>query len=205
MEKRDNYAIAAANARRLFLSYDQQKLIEKLRLAYDDTYLYTTFLGDRFRIRRTTGDMERQTENGWTEANGFNEVLTLFDLLCDSKPDRHPAGKMKSMTDFGLQFHQNLMEDTRDPFTLAVQENQQGFAAACLSLGGRAVRGADLGVQIPVFEELTITLLFWAGDEEFAPRLRFLWDENALQYLKYETMYYAVGYLKERLAEKMAQ
>lgn len=204
MEKRDNYAIAAANARRLFLSYDQQKLIEKLRLAYDDTYLYTTFLGDRFRIRRTTGDMERQTENGWTEANGFNEVLTLFDLLCDSRPDRHPAGKMKSMTDFGLQFHQSLMEDTRDPFTLAVQENQQGFAAACLSMGGRAVRGADLGFQIPVFEKLTITLLFWAGDEEFAPRLRFLWDENALQYLKYETMYYAVGYLKERLAEKMA-
>lgn len=204
MEKRDNYAIAASNARKLFLDYDQQKLIEKLRLAYDDTYLYTTLFGDRFRIHRTTGDMERQTENGWVASNGFNEALTLLDLLCDSRPDRHPAGRMKSMTDFGLQFHQSLMEDSRDPFTLEVEGNQRGFAAACQSMGGTPVPGADLGFRIPVFEELAITLLFWAGDEEFAPRLRFLWDENALQYLKYETMYYAVGYLKNRLTELMA-
>lgn len=204
MEKRGNYAISSANARRLFLSYDQQALIKKLGLTCDEAYLYTTFFGCPYRICRTTGDMERQTENGWVEANGFNEVMTLMDLLCDSKPDRHPSGRMRSMTDFGLQFHQNLMEDSRDPFTLAIQENRQGFAAACACLGGKPVRGADLGFQIPVFEELTLTLLFWAGDEEFAPRLRFLWDEHALQYLKYETMYYAIGYLKERLTEKMA-
>ena len=70
-------------------------------------------------------------------------------------------------------------------------------------MGGTERKGADAGFDIPVFQELYITLLFWEGDEEFAPRLRFLWDENALQYLKYETMYYAVGYLKERLEEKM--
>ena len=41
------------------------------------------------------------------------------------------------------------------------------------------------------------------GDEEFPPGLRFLWDENALMYIRYETMYYAKGLLLQRLAEKL--
>ena len=36
---------------------------------------------------------------------------------------------------------------------------------------------------------------------EFAPRLRFLWDANADRYLRYETMYYAMGLVRERLQE----
>ena len=203
MEKRDNYAISSANARKYFQTYDQEALIEKLNLKHDGQYLYPTFFGSPYRIDRSTGDMEREIAGKWESANGFNEVLTILDLLCDSRADRHPAGKMKSMTQFGLQFHQNLMEDTWDPFVQRVQVHPAAFSSACLALGGREVKGADLGYEIPVFEGLCVTLLFWAGDEEFAPRLRFLWDENALQYLKYETMYYAVAYLKEEILERM--
>ena len=35
--------------------------------------------------------------------------------------------------------------------------------------------------------------------------LRLLWDENALMYLKYETMYFAVGLLRQRFRELMGQ
>ena len=48
---------------------------------------------------------------------------------------------------------------------------------------------------------LEMALFFWAGDEEFAPRMRFLWDENSLQYLRYETMHYLLGVLRQRLKE----
>ena len=54
---------------------------------------------------------------------------------------------------------------------------------------------------MPVFEDLELVLRFWFGDEEFAPRMRFLWDENSLQYLKYETMHYLLGVLRQRLKE----
>ncbi len=203
MEKRNNYVIASVNARKLFLSYDQDALIRKLNLQSDDNWLYTRFFDGDFRVSRFTGDMERREGNAWISANGFNEVLTLMDLLCDSREDRHLSGRIKNMLDFGHQFHQNLLEESKDPFPQKIQENPAAFAAACASMGGRERKGADVGFYIPVFQELSVTLLFWEGDEEFAPRLRFLWDENALQYLKYETMYYAVGYLKERLTEKM--
>ena len=203
MEKRNNYAIASANARKLFLSYDQEALIRKLNLKYDDAWLYTRFFEGDYRISRASGDMERREGDTWQSANGFNEVLTLLDLLCDSQEDRHLSGKIKNMLDFGHQFHQTLLEESRDPFAERIQKNPAAFAAACVRMGGKERKGADVGFDIPVFQELAVTLLFWEGDEEFAPRLRFLWDENALQYLKYETMYYAVGYLKERLEEKM--
>lgn len=203
MEKRNNYVIASVNARKLFLSYDQKALIRKLNLEHDKDWLYTRFFDGDYRISRLTGDMERRTGETWQSANGFNEVLTLMDLLCDSREDRHLKGRLKNMLDFGHQFHQNLLEESKDPFTQKIQEDPAAFVAACMQMGGKVRKGADLGFDIPVFEDLSVTLLFWEGDEEFAPRLRFLWDENALQYLKYETMYYAVGYLKERLEKSM--
>ena len=52
---------------------------------------------------------------------------------------------------------------------------------------------------MPFFEDLRIAVQFWHGDEEFSPRLRFLWDAAADQYLRYETMYYALGLLRTRL------
>lgn len=203
MEKRDNYAAQSAIARKLFLGYDQAQLIQKLNLIFDETWLYTSFFNIPYRIHRATGDMERQEGGSWVSANGFNEVLTLLDLICDSKEDRHLSGKLKNMLDFGSQFHQNLLETSRDPFAETIQANPEAFAKACLAMGGKERKGADLGFDIPVFEDLCVTILFWEGDEDFAPRVRYLWDENALEYLKYETMYYAVGYLKGRL-EKLA-
>ena len=71
--------------------------------------------------------------------------------------------------------------------------------AACRELGGRPLSGADIGWEIPVFQELSIALLFWAGDEEFSPQIRYLWDENALAYIRYETMYYVLDWLRTRL------
>ena len=41
----------------------------------------------------------------------------------------------------------------------------------------------------------------WYGDEEFPPRLRFLWDENTTRYIRYETTWYALGLLMKRLRE----
>ena len=43
----------------------------------------------------------------------------------------------------------------------------------------------------------------WHGDEEFPPRLRFLWDENPTRYIRYETTWYAAGLLLSEIKSKM--
>ena len=41
MERRDNYAIAAQRAKKLFLEYDQPLLARKLGAKMDEDYFYT--------------------------------------------------------------------------------------------------------------------------------------------------------------------
>lgn len=201
MSHRDNYALAAENAKKIFLSYDQQALIEKFALSFDDAYLYTSFLGAPYRIERLTGNLERRKGGAWVDGNSFDEVLSIFDLLCDSKETRMPSHVFQSMASFGLQFHQNLTE-SRDPLAEFAQSNPDAFRARLLALGGRETKGADMAFVLPVFDTLDMAVHFWFGDEEFAPSLRILWDANALQYIRYETMYYCIGCLRTRIQEK---
>lgn len=195
----DNYALQAAQAKKRFLKYDQQALIEKLGLEADKDWLYTSLLRQPYRIDRRSGDMEKLEAGVWQEGNTHAEVMTLLDLICDSKEDRRLSGRYKSMTSFGLMFHRNLLEEKRDALADRIDAAPDGFRAVCEALGGVPFPGADIGCAVPFFDELSVAVQFWHGDDEFYPRLRYLWDENALQYLKYETMYFAVNLLKERL------
>lgn len=202
MERRDNYAITVQRAKALFLEYDQAALARKLKAELDESYLYTAFLSEPCRIHRTTGDISRFTQSGWVADNSFGLVLTLLDLVCDSREDRHPTGNWKNMRDFGHGFHQQMLEQ-RDPWAEQFQENPQAFAAACKRLGGEQYPLGDAAYSIPVFEDLKLLVQLWFGDEEFPAQLRYLWDENALMYLKYETMFYAVPLVLRRIEEQM--
>ena len=198
-----NYLLQARSAKQRFLSYDQHKLIQKFRLEWDETFLYTTLLGRKYRICRQTGDMDCLTDGGWADGNSYEEVMTLLDLLCDSRDDRFIAGRWKSMESFGLMFHQNLLQDERDPLAERFDREPEALRKAGLAIGGKPQAGADIAFVFEVFDGLPIVLQFWHGDEEFAPRIRWLWDENARMYIRYETMYFAVGLLRRRILERM--
>lgn len=202
MERRDNYAITAARVRQLFAEYDQQALARKVGAELDGEYFYVDFLSERYRIHRLTGDISRFHGDAWVEANSFGEVLTLMDLICDSREDRHPTGNWRNMRDFGHGFHQQLLEQ-RDPWAERFQEQPEMFAKACEALGGEKYPLGDVAYAIPVFGDLRVLIQLWFGDEEFPAQLRYLWDENALQYLKYETMFYAVPLVLKRIQEQM--
>ena len=86
---------------------------------------------------------------------------------------------------------------------MEIQTRPEAFRKACEALGGTSVSGADIAYSFPVFDGLPLALFFWEGDEEFTPRIRYFWDENALMYIRYETMYYAVHLLNDRLRQAM--
>ncbi len=203
MARVNNYLIQAQQAKDHFLTYDQEALIAKLKLQFDDTYLYVSLLSEPYRIHRHSGDITRQTEAGWVDANSFEEVMTLLDLVCDSRNDRFLSGKWKNMTDFGLMFHRNLLEGKADPWADKFEADPDGFRKACLALGGKAFSLGDIAYSIELFDGLSILVQLWFGEEEFPACLRLLWDENALMYIKYETMYFAKGLLLQKIGEYM--
>ncbi|MBQ8834446.1 MAG: DUF3786 domain-containing protein [Oscillospiraceae bacterium] len=199
MERKDNYLIQTEEAKRRFLRYDQQKLIEKLKLRHDGEYLYAVMLARLYRIHRTMACLQRQENGCWVDANSFEEVLTFLDLLCDSREDRYLSLRWKNLQDFGLMFHRNLLENQRDPYAERFGADPEGFRRACVALGGQPLPQGDVSYAIELFDGLPIAVQLWLGDEEFPPRLRFLLDENANMYLRYETMYYAKALLLKRL------
>ena len=152
-----------------------------------------------YRVHRTTGDITFREAGVWRDGNSHAEVLTLFDLLCDSRGDRWLSGRWKNMQSFGMMFHQNLLEEGRDLTAEWIDGDPEAFHRACARLGAERIPGGDFGYAVELFDSLKIGMLFWHGDDEFAPRLRFLWDENAKMYIRYETMFYAVGMLKKEL------
>ena len=199
----DNYKIQAAQAKKLFLTYDQQELIHRCRLRYDEAYFYITFLSDPYRICRRTGDMERLVAGDWIDGNAFGEVMTILDWLCDSKENRYITGRWVNLVSMGSAFHRELQEGPEDPNAILFDKNPAAFCAACEALGGERMQSADVSYAIELLDGLKVLVQLWHGDEEFAPNLRLLWDENALRYLRYETTWYAAGLLLKRIKEHM--
>lgn len=192
----DNYKLQVEQATKTFLRYDQHGLIQKHSLAFDDDYLYTSLFSQRVRIDRRTGGMQT-FRDGWEDTYRFGLNMTVMDLLCDSLDSRRASGRMQSMAAFGLQFHSGLSEQMRSGDAEWMQAHAEQVRRKSEALGGTAVSKGDICYDIPVFQDLKVRMQLWFADEEFPAKLSWFWDENALQYLHYETMYYALGYLME--------
>jgi hypothetical protein len=202
-KKKNNYQIQAIQAKKKFLTYDQQELIDRCSLQFDRDYLYLIMLSEPYRIHRLTGDLERQHHGTWVDGNSYNEVMTVLDWLCDSRADRYITGRWINVVTHGHYFHGSLQEDMSHPYARMFDQNPAGFAAACEALKGEKLPGADVGYAIELIDGLRVFLQLWHGDDEFLPRLRCLWDENTNRYLRYETTWFTTALLMERIIENM--
>lgn len=198
--KRDNYAIQAEDARLRFLGYDQNTMpAEK-----DESFLYLPFCGCDYRISRSDGHIFRRAGNDWLSADSHGEVLTLFDYLCDARPDRAPAGEFVSMASLGGHVHGGLVHRSGDLERL-IDQYPEAFCRVCTGLGGVPGEGGDLCFDLRLFPDLPVRLRFWHSDEEFEAYLDLFWDKNALSFLRYETTWYALGILRRQIAHGMNQ
>ena len=198
LPKRDNYAIQAEDARLRFLTYDQSAM----PVQRDDEYLYLPFCGCDYRICRADGHMFRKADGVWLSADSHGEVLTIFDYLCDAKPHRTPAGVFVSMASLAGHVHGGLVQKS-GALERAIDADPDGFCRACRALGGVPGEGGDVCFDLLLFPDLPVRLRFWHADEEFDPFLDLFWDKNALQFLRYETTWFAADVLRTRLRETM--
>lgn len=202
MSRPDNYAIMEANARRLFLTYDQSAILAKSPATADERFLFLPVLDMTCRVCRETGEVRFLSDGACTPA-APHDTLTVYDYLCDAQPGRSLSGQWCSTASFGHMVHTNLAETSATPLEKAIDSRPDAFIRACRGLGGVPFPACDIGFTFPFFPDLPITVQFWHSDEEFPPRLRFLWDGNSLQFLRYETLYYALGLLQRRLKTLM--
>lgn len=198
IQRPDNYALQADFARRLFLGRDQAAILAKSPVTADDDCIHLTLLSRPYRIDRRTGRIFRLEEN-WVPADSHGEVLTIFDWLCDGQPHRCLSGIWKTTAALSIGIHSNLLDHSGAQLARAIDRDPQAFIRACEALGAVPFPKGDLAFTLPLFPDLPVTVQFWHSDEEFPPALTFLWDANTLLYLRYETTFFALGLLRDRL------
>jgi hypothetical protein len=201
----NNYEKSRNLARPWFLTYDQGKIIRKFDLAHDESYLYIRFCGRAYRIGRTTGIVEWSEDGFASCAEGdYNESMTLYDILCYSKEDCclsgefAPSSSLPGLAYTGMNAGSSMgLQKTEAFFDAHVELLEQ----ACLALGGIPEGKGDVAYRIPMFDFLPVRFAFWKADEDFTAEIRVLWDTNVLQFMHFETLFFAAGHLLKRLEQ----
>ncbi len=203
MERRNNYEMTKDRTREVFLTYDQDKMIERFGLSADGHLMEFMFMGTRCRVNRDTGTVKCADEltDEFREAD-FNEAMTVYDLLCGSSENACPAGEFVPMSSLYAMHSASSAFGESQAFrrqNQAFDRDPDGLKKAMESLGGTLTAGGDVCGVIPVFADLRVMTRFWRSDEDFPAQLQFLWDRNVLSYLHYETVWYANGAIADRL------
>ena len=198
-----NYDITKAQTAKLFLRYDQREMIEKYGLAHDKQYLYLPMLGRMHRICRATGLVE-WSEDGFETVHeaDFNAAMTIYDVLCYAKPHAALSGSFVRVNSLpGIVTASRVGENLRDDTAEFFHRHPERLRHACEKLGGTRYGKGDVAYRLDLFPFLPVLVQFWHADEDFPPAFHILWDENTLDFMHYETTWYAAAHLRERLRE----
>ena len=186
-----------------FLKYDLTQIADRFGLALDDKYLSLRFMGSGCRIDRENGAVECFHKGGFRPAE-YNEAMTVYDILCYSKADAVPSGQYVSMQSLSgvLSSGSNAgaqrfyAEEKR-----RYDHKEKALIRALEQMGGNMTEGGDVSAVIEVFNGLNVLFRFWNSDEDFDPEIQFMWDENVLQFMHYETVWFANSALIARINE----
>ena len=198
-----NYDQMLALGQRLFLEWDQGEMIRRYRLEADERYLYLRFLGQRYRIHRSSAAVENLDQQ---RPAGFNASLSIFDYLCRDNVLPGMSGQWRAVNALkhtgqsnpsASNFHQRHAVRMQDHIP-ALREALHRLALAPFPQG-------DAACVFDVFPGFYAVFQFWEGDEEFPPSVHFLWDDNALSYLRFETLFYVMGEFLELLWARIAE
>ncbi len=194
---RDNYAVMAERARRLFLTYDQAAMCARLGLSAADGHIPIRFLGAPFRVRCADGAVL----DGAGAGASFNAVMTIYDALARSNAPRLSGEFVPTTALHGIRGTHAVHEDLHSPAAQRFAGKTAALERALIARGGRKWELGDTAYILDVFDFFPVAVRFWDADEEFPASLQFFWDANAAQFLCYETLWYVMSELIEQLQE----
>ncbi len=191
----NNYAIQCERARAQFLTYDQAAMCARLGLEMTEDAIPIRFLGEMCAIRRADGAV--------LSADGspapFGAVMAIYDALARDNTPTLSGQWVPTTALHGIRGTHAVHEDLHSPAAQRFAGRADALAAALRALGGQPWGKGDVSCILDVFDFFPVCVRFWYADEEFPASLQFLWDANALDFLHYETLWYVMDALIERI------
>ncbi len=191
----DNYLVARDRARELFLRWDQAAIIRRAGIEADRESMYVSLIDQRCRVDRETGCVYLPSG----AIAGFDETLTVYDYLCRTDPI---PGEGQWVTMGNLPHTGQTRPESNSLFAREgayLGSRIADLPEAFRRMGGEAFPRGDIAYIVPIVGRMRAVFQFWEGDDEFPSNAQFLWDSNAWQKLKCETMYYAMSCFFRRL------
>lgn len=186
-----------------FVKYDQKEMIWKFGLDSDETYLYIDFVLRNYRIHRRKGLVEWSEDNFVTAAEAdYNESMTIYDVLCCSRENCClsgnfcPASMLKGIVQSSGPGG-SLFQKAADEFSGRSKELKK----VCETLGKPVEISGDVAAVLYPFSFLPVIIQYWDADEEFPANLKFMFDENILDFMHYETLFFMMSHIISRMKE----
>lgn len=207
-KKLSNYEIAKRKTQKQFFKYNHKEIAEKLRIPLENGCLYLEFLSRSYRVNCQTGRVE-WSENDFADIKeaDFNEVMTIYDILCYSGKGASPSNE------FALIQRLSNVQNAASYAGEGSFKKEEAFfdgkteqlAQALERLNGKPYGKGDVSFRVPVFRSLDVIFSFWNSDEDFPAQIKFLCDKNMLQYMHYETIWYLISHMVQRIKELMEE
>lgn len=198
-----NYDITLSRMPREFLKYDQSRMARFCGRA-DAGFLYLRLLDRQYRVSRALGTIDWTQDGKDWHAAGFLDAMTIYDLLCCAKEGARLSGHFCRAENLpGTMHGADPDKGAFDAFARDCDKDPAALARACRQLSGTALSTGEIAYQLPLFEFLPVVVQFWSSDDEFPPSFKLMWDENVLQFLRFETVCYAARFLISRLQAQM--
>ena len=200
-----NYAVMEEQARVLFMKYDLTQIVRKWNLESDDQAVYLPYFGKTCSIRKADGKVFLPEKSRWGMREGtFGASLTIYDVLTYSSFVPSLSGRWESISSLGGIIgagHEGSLTGDRNRFT--TPPSLECMKKNLMAMGGIPSERttADLDYVVPVFPFLPMRFQYWEADDEFPASLKYLWDANTLQFMHYETLWYAMGDFDQMLAD----
>lgn len=86
-----------------------------------------------------------------------------------------------------------------DPLRKVFGSNIKGFINAAEKLNGKKISAGDTGYEFLIFPKISVQLIMWEGDEEFAAEANILFDSTIENILSPEDIAWMSGMLVYRL------
>ncbi len=138
------------------------------------------FFTERYHLRFP--DLTIRREDGQEPSSFIQSLLLSYLRTADGTPLADRWIGFRELPD-GLFYHVAFQGYTGNRLARALGNDLTPFHRAAQALAGERLDLGDAAYAFPVLPRLPIAVVYWLGDEEFAPRASLLFDASAPHYL----------------------
>jgi hypothetical protein len=157
------------------------------------------FLKEYLLVNRQNRSVCRQGHGQWERTdNPLLELICLVYLL-NAGPESISQEMISVQQLKTAHFFMGPHELKVKPLLKLYGKDLEGFKKAAGQIGGERLDLADAAYQFLAFPKVPLYYLFWAGDEEFDPRLSILFDRSIEYHLAADAIWGLVNLISDML------